>query len=128
MQPGGPQGMSWWRDTPVVCLPGNPVSAMVSFEVLLRPVLLEVVGREPVRPLRVRLARDVTSPAGKVQYLRAALTSPDSADTGAEPVADPVSGPGSHLVASMARADVLLEIPADVTELAAGSVVAALPL
>lgn len=142
MQPGGPQGMSWWRDTPVVCLPGNPVSAMVSFEVLLRPVLLEVVGREPVRPVRVRLARDVTSPAGKVQYLRAALNSPDAAGNGAHPVAtgsdpacdtdtpvaDPVSGPGSHLVASMARADVLLEIPADVTDLAAGTVVAALPL
>nr|WP_241727752.1 molybdopterin-binding protein [Dietzia sp. DQ11-71] len=45
MQPGGPQGLSSWRGTPVVCLPGNPVSAMVSFVVLLRPVILEAVGR-----------------------------------------------------------------------------------
>ena len=56
MQPGGPQGLSSWRGTPVVCLPGNPVSAMVSFVVLLRPVILEAVGRAPVRPVRARLS------------------------------------------------------------------------
>lgn len=132
MQPGGPQGMSTWRDTPVVCLPGNPVSALVSFVVLLRPVLLEAVGRAPVRPVRARLARGVTSPAGRVQYLRAALApgSPDSPGSpgGGLPTADPVSGPGSHLVASMARADVLVEIPADVTALPAGAEVDTLPL
>ncbi|AWH93653.1 molybdopterin molybdenumtransferase MoeA [Dietzia lutea] len=126
MQPGGPQGLSTWRGTPVVCLPGNPVSALVSFVVLLRPVILEAVGRAPIHPVRARLARDVTSPAGRVQYLRAAMV-PDS--PGADlPAADPVSGPGSHLVASMARADVLVEIPADVTSLAAGAEVDALPL
>lgn len=132
MQPGGPQGMSSWRETPVLCLPGNPVSALVSFVVLLRPVILEVVGWQPVRPVRAVLSRDVTSPAGKVQYLRAELGYPDAdpADSGAGalPVASPVSGPGSHLVASMARADVLIEIPADSTELAAGTEVDALPL
>ena len=127
MQPGGPQGLSTWRDTPVVCLPGNPVSALVSFVVLLRPVILEAVGRAPIRPVRARLSRDVTSPAGRAQYLRAALTLPDPA--GPElPTVEPVSGPGSHLVASMARADVLVEIPADVTALAAGAEVEAIPL
>lgn len=120
MQPGGPQGLSTWKNTPVVCLPGNPVSAMVSFAVLLRPVILEAVGRAPIAPIRVRLSRDVTSPAGRVQYLRAAL--------GPDNTADPVSGPGSHLVASMARADVLVEIPAEITSLAAGTEVDALPL
>ena len=129
MQPGGPQGISSWRDTPVVCLPGNPVSALVSFTVLLRPVILEAVGRAPIRPVRARLSREITSPAGRVQYLRAALSSPNTADaTDRLPTATPVSGPGSHLVASMARADVLVEIPADVTELAAGTEVEALPL
>lgn len=118
MQPGGPQGLSAWRDIPVVCLPGNPVSALVSFVVLLRPVILEAVGREPVAPIRVRLAREVTSPAGRVQYLRAAR--------GDDGTVEPVSGPGSHLVASMARADVLLEVPADVTALDAGAEVDAL--
>ncbi|MFL0579032.1 gephyrin-like molybdotransferase Glp [Dietzia sp. 179-F 9C3 NHS] len=125
MQPGGPQGISTWRDTPVVCLPGNPVSALVSFVVLLRPVILEAVGRSPVQPVRARLSHDVTSPAGKVQFLRAAL-GPDSGD--GIPVVEPVSGPGSHLVASMARADVLVEIPADAISLAAGTEVEAVAL
>ena len=120
MQPGGPQGLSTWRDTPVVCLPGNPVSALVSFVVLLRPVILEAVGRSPIRPVRARLTRDVSSPAGRAQFLRAAL--------GPDHTIAPVSGPGSHLVASMARAEVLIHIPAETTSLAAGTEVDALPL
>ena len=127
MQPGGPQGLSTWRDTPVVCLPGNPVSALVSFVVLLRPVLLEAVGRAPISPVRARLSRDISSPAGRVQFLRATLTPAASAGA-ALPTADPVSGPGSHLVASMARADALVEIPAEVTSLPAGAEVDALML
>lgn len=125
MQPGGPQGLSTWRDTPVVCLPGNPVSALVSFVVLLRPVILEAVGREPLRATRGRLDRAVDSPPGKAQYLRAALTVDPA---GGLPTARPVSGPGSHLVASMARADVLIEIAADITSLPAGTEVDLLPL
>lgn len=124
MQPGGPQGLSTWRGTPVVCLPGNPVSALVSFVVLLRPVILEAVGRAPTETRRARLSRAVTSPSGRTQYLRAALMRDESGSLAAEPV----SGPGSHLVASMARADVLVEIPADVTSLAAGAEVHVLPL
>ncbi|MFN3340674.1 MAG: molybdopterin molybdenumtransferase MoeA, partial [Dietzia sp.] len=135
MQPGGPQGLSSWRDIPVVCLPGNPVSALVSFVVLLRPVILEAVGRVPVRTSRARLSRAVDSPAGRAQYLRGALVPDSSAAArsavpsgGDLPVVEPVSGPGSHLVASMARADVLIEIPADVTSLPAGAEVDVLPL
>ncbi|WP_216693329.1 molybdopterin molybdotransferase MoeA [Dietzia psychralcaliphila] len=134
MQPGGPQGLSAWRDTPVVCLPGNPVSALVSFVVLLRPVILEAVGRAPVPTGRARLSRAVHSPSGKTQYLRGALATdppatPSAAPSGGDlPVVDPVSGPGSHLVASMARADVLIEIPADVTSLPAGAEVDLVPL
>ena len=134
MQPGGPQGLSTWRGKPVVCLPGNPVSALVSFAVLLRPVLLEAVGRAPVATVRARLARAVTSPAGRTQYLRAVLgegggegSAAGAGGGGALPVVEPVSGPGSHLVASMARADVLVEIPADVTSLPAGAEVDVLP-
>ncbi|MFN3601416.1 MAG: gephyrin-like molybdotransferase Glp [Dietzia sp.] len=135
MQPGGPQGFSSWRDIPVVCLPGNPVSALVSFVVLLRPVIMEAVGRAPVGTTRARLSRAVNSPSGKTQYLRGALVSgspaavPSQAVTGGDlPVVDPVSGPGSHLVASMARADVLIEIPAEVTSLPAGAEVDLVPL
>lgn len=125
MQPGGPQGLAGWRDTPVVCLPGNPVSALVSFVVLLRPLLLEAVGREPVRAVRGRLTGAVSSPAGRTQYLRAVL---GPGVDGERPTVEPVSGPGSHLVATMARADVLAEIPAGNSVTSAGAEVEALPL
>ncbi|MDX2357962.1 gephyrin-like molybdotransferase Glp [Dietzia sp. PP-33] len=128
MQPGGPQGLSTWRDTPVVCLPGNPVSALVSFVVLLRPVILEAVGRVPIHSRRAVLSRAVNSPSGKRQFLRGALVSGSEGAAVGVPTVEPVSGPGSHLVASMARADVLIEIPADVTSLAAGAEVDVLPL
>lgn len=124
MQPGGPQGMSTWRGTPVVCLPGNPVSALVSFMVLLRPVLIEAVGRAPERRARAVLVRAVDSPPGRTQYIRAAVV---TSEVGGLAV-NPVSGPGSHLVASMARSDVLVEVPADVTSLPAGAEVDILPL
>lgn len=117
MQPGGPQGLASWRDTPVVCLPGNPVSALVSFVILLRPLILDALGLTPPPVVRGRLSRAVESPAGRTQFLRATLTG----DGGSLPVVEPVSGPGSHLVASMARADVLAEIPAEVTSLEAGA-------
>ena len=83
----------------------------------------------PVPTTRARLSRAVGSPAGKTQYLRGALAAePSGGDLPGIPTVDPVSGPGSHLVASMARADVLIEVPADVTSLAAGDEVAVIPL
>ena len=44
MQPGGPQGAGVVGGVPIVTFPGNPVSAFVSFEVFLRPVLLRAMG------------------------------------------------------------------------------------
>ena len=52
LQPGGPQGWGTLalgdHDLPVVCFPGNPVSALVSFEAFLRPVLHDATGVGPV--------------------------------------------------------------------------------
>ena len=120
MQPGGPQGTAVVDGVPVVCFPGNPVSAQVSFAVFLRPLLRGAAGLPPIRPLRLALAEAVLrSPAGRRQWLRG------RADGGR---VRPVGGPGSHLVSAMAAADVLIDVPADVTELLAGTEVAVLPL
>ncbi|CAM3230627.1 gephyrin-like molybdotransferase Glp [Prescottella defluvii] len=119
MQPGGPQGLALVDEIPVLTFPGNPVSTMVSFEVFLRPLLRRAVGL-PAVPAEDRvLDHDVTSIAGKRQFLRGRRT-----DTGVEVV----SGPGSHLVAAFAWADVLMDVPAAVTSLAAGDRVKVWPL
>ncbi|MEU7628803.1 gephyrin-like molybdotransferase Glp [Nocardia sp. NPDC049220] len=128
MQPGGPQGSTVVDGVPVLSFPGNPVSTMVSFEVLARPILRRLVGLPEVDsyelPLRTAVPR---SPAGKRQFLRGKLIRAQSGEPTAStrhPTAvELVSGPGSHLVASMAWADALVDVPAEVSALPAGAIV-----
>jgi molybdopterin molybdotransferase len=114
MQPGGPQGAGTFEGVPVVTLPGNPVSAFVSFEVFVRPALRRALGHSSPDRLRApaRLTAGLTSPAGRRQFLRGWY------DGGR---VSQVGGPGSHLVAHLARANCLVVVPEDVTELPAGA-------
>jgi molybdopterin molybdotransferase len=114
MQPGGPQGAGTVDGVPVVTLPGNPVSAFVSFEVFVRPALRRALGHASPDRLHVpaRLTGPLRSPAGRRQFLRGRY------DGGR---VSQVGGPGSHLVAHLARANCLVVVPEDVTELPAGA-------
>lgn len=119
MQPGGPQGLALVDEVPILTFPGNPVSTLVSFEVFLRPLLRRAAGLPPVPHAEFVLDHAVTSVPGKRQFLRGRRTG-----SGVEVVA----GPGSHLVAALAWADVLIDVPAAVTSLAAGDRVKVWPL
>ena len=115
MQPGMPQGAGTVHDTAIVTLPGNPVSALVSFEVFVRPALRAAMGfPQPNRPLRSAvLAEPITSPAGKRQFRRGVY----DPDTGTVRSDGP---PASHHLRWLASANCLLDIAADVTALDAG--------
>jgi molybdopterin molybdotransferase len=119
MQPGMPQGFGVFGPdkTPIFCLPGNPVSAYVSFEVFVRPALRRMLGMEPVfRPqVRAALTDRVQSPPGKRSYLRGRLDVVDGVYA-----VTPTGGSGSHLVAALARANALIVVPEDTTVLEAG--------
>lgn len=115
MQPGGPQATGLWRGVPVVCFPGNPVSSQLSFHLFVAPVLRELAGLPPIRRERLDLAVDVHSIPGRRQFLRGRRTPDGRVET--------VAGPGSHLVAALAAADLLLDLPEDAVELPAGSTV-----
>ncbi|MGV9662408.1 molybdopterin molybdotransferase MoeA [Nocardia niigatensis] len=119
MQPGGPQGLSVVDGVPVLSFPGNPVSTMVSFEIFARPILRELAGLPALPIAELPLLEPVRSPAGKRQFLRGKLTEGGVAL---------VSGQGSHLIAAMAHADVLVDVPAAATELPAGTIVEVRPL
>jgi molybdopterin molybdotransferase len=115
MQPGMPQGAGRFavtsdRSVPIVTLPGNPVSAYVSFEVFLRPAIRAAMGHPDItRPvLRAPLTTAIDSPAGKRQFRRGHL------DTVAGTVA-PWGGPGSHLLSFLAGADCMIVVGEDVT-------------
>jgi len=118
MQPGMPQGAGRTPGTsgrPIVTLPGNPVSALVSFEVFVRPALRAAMGiPDPDRPRRTAvLAEALTSPAGKRQFRRGVY----------DPIGGTVTGygpPASHHLRWLASANCLVDIDEDVTELSVG--------
>ena len=112
MQPGGPQGAGTVDGVPVLTLPGNPVSSFVSFEVFVRPALRRALGHTSPDRLHApaRLTDPLRSPAGRRQYLRGRYEGGQVRQVG---------GPGSHLVAHLARANCLVVVPEDVTELPA---------
>jgi molybdopterin molybdotransferase len=116
MQPGMPQGIGRVAGATIVTLPGNPVSALVSFEVFIRPALRAAMGLpDPERPHRPAvLAESLTSPRGKRQFRRAIL----DADTGTVTSYGP---PASHHLRWLASANGLLDIPEDVVEVPAGT-------
>jgi len=120
MQPGMPQGSGQYRteqgDTPVICLPGNPVSSLVSFEVFVRPALRASYGhpRPHRRVVRAALTEAVSSPAGKRQLRRGRLD-PTPATV------QPWGPPGSGFLGWLAGADCLIDLPPDVTSLEAGA-------
>ena len=127
MQPGMPQGFGVLGEdeVPVFTLPGNPVSAMVSFEVFVAPALRLMAGRpQHEAPLVAAVAtHDWTAPAGKVQFARVVLTRNGSARTVA------IAGlQGSHALGSLAGANALAVIPAEVTLVRAGDQVRCHPL
>ncbi|AFE11767.1 molybdopterin molybdenumtransferase 2 [Mycobacterium tuberculosis RGTB423] len=116
MQPGMPQGVGRVAGTPIVTLPGNPVSALVSFEVFIRPPLRMAMGLpDPYRPHRSAvLTASLTSPRGKRQFRRAILDHQAGTVISYGP-------PASHHLRWLASANGLLDIPEDVVEVAAGT-------
>ncbi|MBM9460374.1 molybdopterin molybdotransferase MoeA [Nocardioides sp. zg-536] len=106
MQPGMPQGSGLVGGVPVVCLPGNPVSALTSFEVFVRPALRRAHGHPvPHRPvLRVALTEPLVPLAGKRQLRRGRL------DRAAGTVT-PWGPAGSGFLGWFAGADALIDLP-----------------
>jgi molybdopterin molybdotransferase len=117
MKPGMPQIRGRIGKTPVIGLPGNPVSAFVSFEVFVRPALRKLQGRRDVtRPSVTAVATESLSAApGKRAYLRVRLAREEG-----RWLATPTGPQGSHVISSIARADGLAVIGEDVDEVAAG--------
>lgn len=110
MRPGGPVAAGTLYGTPWIGLPGNPVSTLVTFELLARPALRRLAGYRRLfrRPVPVTLAGDGAAVApGLAHFLRVALEWGEDGSATAR-----LAGPqGSGLVSSMARADALLMVP-----------------
>jgi molybdopterin molybdotransferase len=127
MRPGAPIGFGLLGGIPWLGLPGNPVSAMVTFELFVRPALRRMAGHALLfrRPIQVRLAEPVTLAAPLMHFLRAVVT---PGAEGAPPSARLTGPQGSGLLTSMARANALVVVPEDRTHVDAGEMLRALPL
>ena len=116
LRPGKPTIVGLVGGKAVFGLPGNPVSAMVVFELLVRPTvqfLLGCVG-PPERPvIQARLAQDIPSVPGREDYVPVRL------GRGEPCTAEPVFGK-SNLIFTMVRADGVLRVPLDRSGLYAG--------
>lgn len=124
MQPGKPQGFGVTGDGMLLFgLPGNPVSAAVSFEVFVRPALLALQGRTDLRRpmLRLPAASPWRTPRGRRQYLPAAIDRSDPSNWTVRPAT--AGGSGSHLAGGLARAEALAVVAAEVESVAAGDLV-----
>jgi len=122
MQPGKPQGFGRLPSGVLLFgLPGNPVSAAVSFEVFVRPALLRLQGRTAGdrRVLTLPAASGWRTPPGRRQYLPATI---DRTDPRAWCVRPATSG-GSHLAGGLGRAEAYAIVPAEVDAVAEGDLV-----
>jgi molybdopterin molybdotransferase len=117
MQPGMPQGFGLLGGgrTPILTLPGNPVSAYISYLLFGRTALSALEGgpAASLAPARIALAGPVRSPGGKRSFLRGVL----SADRTS---VSPLTGQASHQLATLAKADALIIVPEEITAMTAG--------
>ncbi|MEV4684913.1 molybdotransferase-like divisome protein Glp [Streptomyces kurssanovii] len=120
MQPGKPQGFGSIgpEHTPLLALPGNPVSSYVSFELFVRPAIRALMGlpdvHRPTARAVLKADKAIGSPAGKRQFLRGRYDAEAGSVT-------PVGGSGSHLIAALAHADCLIVVPESDTSVEPGT-------
>lgn len=117
IKPGGPTAFALHGTTPVFALPGNPVSAIITFEEFVRPALLKMQGhRRVLRPLfKVVMREELRKKPGKVQFVRIRLEREDgrwyAASAGDQRTA---------ILRTMVDAEAIAVLPADSTRFAAG--------
>lgn len=120
MRPGKPLAFGEIGSVPLLGLPGNPVSAMVSFELFARPAILKMLGQGDLRPCTIQatMMEDVRGKAGSRYYLRVVLEEREGRS-----YARLTGEQGSGILLSMVRAQGLAVIPEEKGSLRAGEMV-----
>lgn len=122
MRPGKPLAHGTYHGIPYLGLPGNPVSAMVSFERFARPAILKMAGHTRLdRPELPVVLLEALDSDGRESYIRAIVrrgaNGYEATTTGSQ---------GSHIMTSLVQANALLIVPEGVTAVAPGTVLTAL--
>lgn len=124
LKPGRPTWFGTLGQTLVFGLPGNPVSAMVTFMLLVQPALDALLGRHARRARATAvLEGGYEKPAGRAHALRCRLSAQSDGWH-----AEPAPAQGSHVLTSMLEADALAIVPSDTVSVRAGERVEIEPL
>lgn len=107
MRPGKPLAYGTYENVPYLGLPGNPVSAMVSFERFARPAILKMAGHLHLeRPVVQAKMKEELVSDGRESYVRATV------ERGPEGYwAEPTGRQGSHIMTSLVKANALVVVP-----------------
>ena len=122
MRPGMPTALASVGKKPIVLLPGNPVAAMLSFEVFCRPLICRMLGLKSTesRPvIMAKMKRKITTTLGRMNFVRVRVTRVKD-----EFVAEPISARGSSLFSTMTSSNGYVIVPEDQEGLAEEDVVA----
>ena len=122
MRPGMPTALAVLEGKPVMVLSGNPVAAVVGFEVFARPLICKMLGmiREEHRlTLRAKMIRNVSTALGRKTFVRVKTFEKDG-----NVFAEPVSARGSGAISTMTRGNGFLVVPEDREGVAEGEIVA----
>ncbi|MBW2688619.1 MAG: molybdopterin molybdotransferase MoeA [Deltaproteobacteria bacterium] len=117
IKPGRPTAFGLKDGKPVFSLPGNPVSAMVTFEEFVRPALLKMMGhRSVIKPFVKAILQETTKKKpGRVQFLRVFVV-----DNGAHLIASSSGDQNTGILATMLRANGIAVLPANCELIEAG--------
>ena len=130
MRPGAPVGFGLLGGKPWIGLPGNPVSAMVTFELFVRPAVRRLLGhRLPFRRTVPVCVGEPIKLGPKLRHFLRAVVQPEGSGGGGGALTARLTGPqGSGILTSMARANALLIVPEDRPSVAVGQTLPALLL
>ena len=126
MRPGAPLAFGTLNGKPWIGVSGNPVSAMVSFEVFVRPVIRKMLGHRSLfrETIPVTLRAPITITAPLMHFIRAVITRGSDGTY----LAEQAGSQSSSVITAMARANALVVLPGDRLELKAGETFRAMPL
>ncbi|MDV2431095.1 molybdopterin molybdotransferase MoeA [Corynebacterium tuberculostearicum] len=127
MHPGSVQGFGLVGEEriPTFLLPSNPVSALVVFEVYIRPLIRLALGKRNAhrRVVRARALNHIDSRPGRRGFIRARLMrDAETADYLVEGLGGAAGAP-AHLLAGLSEANAMIRVPEEVTEIRPGDVV-----
>lgn len=120
MKPGKPLAFGTIEGVPLIGLPGNPVSAMVSFEQFVRPAMRVMQGLPALRKqmIEVVLDEDISNSSGRRHFTRAVVTQRDGVY-----YARTTGEQGSGILTSMVKANALVVVPEEVRHVTKGDLV-----